>query len=49
MVRMLAASAVRCAAGRLSIDEIRHLLKNAGPRTNHVAPAGGLCLIRVLY
>jgi len=49
MVRMLAASAVRCAAGRISHDEVRRLLKNAGPRTNHVAPAGGLCLARVLY
>ena len=49
MVRMLTASAVRCAAGRLALDEIRHLLRNAGPRTNHVAPAGGLCLVRVLY
>ena len=49
MVRMLAASAVRCAVGRLSLDEILSLLKNAGPRTNHVAPAGGLCLVRVLY
>jgi len=49
MVRMLAASAVRCAAGRLSLDEIRRLLKEAGARTSHVAPAGGLCLVRVLY
>jgi tRNA pseudouridine38-40 synthase len=49
MVRMLAASAVRCAEGRLSIAELRSLLKNAGPRTSHVAPAGGLCLVRVLY
>ena len=49
MVRMLAASAVRCASGRLPLDELRRLLKNAGPRTSHVAPAGGLCLVRVLY
>lgn len=49
MVRMLAASAIRCAAGRLSRDELRRLLKNAGPRTSHVAPAEGLCLVRVLY
>jgi len=49
MVRMLAASAVRCAAGRLPLDEVRRLLKEAGPRTSQVAPAAGLCLIRVLY
>ena len=49
MVRMLAASAVRCASGRLPLDELRRQLKNAGPRASHVAPAGGLCLVRVLY
>jgi tRNA pseudouridine38-40 synthase len=49
MVRMLAASAVRCAAGRLPHEDLRQLLKDAGPRTSHVAPAGGLCLVRVLY
>jgi len=49
MVRMLAASAVRCASGRLPIREIRSLLKEGGPRTNQVAPAGGLCLVRVVY
>lgn len=49
MVRMLAASAVRCAAGRFPLDELRRRLKNAGPRASHVAPAGGLCLVRVLY
>ena len=49
MVRMLAASAVRCASGRFPLDELRRQLKNAGPRASHVAPAGGLCLVRVLY
>lgn len=49
MVRMLAASAARCAAGRIANDDLRRLLENAGPRTSHVAPAGGLCLVRVLY
>ena len=49
MVRMLAASAVRCAGGHISSGELRRLLANAGPRTSHVAPAGGLCLVRVLY
>jgi tRNA pseudouridine38-40 synthase len=49
MVRMLTASAIRCGSGRLPVEEIRHRLKNAGPRTNHVAPAEGLCLVRVRY
>lgn len=49
MVRMLTASVVRCAAGRLAIEEIRDRLKTAGPRMNHVAPAEGLCLVRVIY
>lgn len=49
MVRMLTASAIRCAAGRLSPEEIHRCLKNSGPRTSHVAPAEGLCLVRVIY
>lgn len=49
MVRMLTASAVRCAAGRIPLQELQHRLDNAGPRINHVAPAGGLCLVRVTY
>lgn len=49
MVRMLTASAIRCAAGRLPLEEIRRHLENAGPRTSHVAPAEGLCLVRVVY
>ncbi|MEI6034210.1 MAG: tRNA pseudouridine(38-40) synthase TruA [Verrucomicrobiae bacterium] len=49
MVRMLAASAIRCAAGRFPRDEISRLLDDGGPRTNQVAPAAGLCLVRVTY
>ncbi len=49
MVRMLAASAIRCASGKLPPEEIARLLRDGGPRTNHVAPAGGLCLVRVVY
>ncbi|MEI6279375.1 MAG: tRNA pseudouridine(38-40) synthase TruA [Verrucomicrobiae bacterium] len=49
MVRMLAATAIRCAAGRVPVGEIPGLLKGGGPRTNQVAPAGGLCLVRVIY
>jgi tRNA U38,U39,U40 pseudouridine synthase TruA len=46
---MLSASAVRCASGRLPLEDIPRLLKEGGPRTNQVAPAGGLCLVRVVY
>jgi tRNA pseudouridine38-40 synthase len=49
MVRMLAASAIRSACGKLPCGEIVRLLRDGGPRMNHVAPAGGLCLVRVLY
>jgi len=49
MVRMLTGAAVRCAMGRLEVEDIRARLKNAGPRWNHVAPAAGLCLVRVVY
>lgn len=49
MVRMLAAAAVRCAIGRIPPEDLLCRLENAGPRINHVAPAGGLCLMRVLY
>jgi hypothetical protein len=46
---MLAASAIRSACGKLPCGEIVRLLRDGGPRMNHVAPAGGLCLVRVLY
>ena len=49
MVRMLVAGAIRCAAGRITSEEIRRLLADAGPRFSHVAPAAGLCLERVVY
>jgi tRNA pseudouridine38-40 synthase len=49
MVRMLTGSAVRCAAGRIAPGDLRVLLERAGPRTSYVAPAGGLCLVRVRY
>lgn len=48
MVRMLTGAIVRAAQQRESIDELRSRLKN-GPRWNHVAPAGGLYLVKVLY
>lgn len=49
MVRILTASAVRCASGKISCEDIRERLRAGGPGINHVAPAGGLCLIRVFY
>jgi len=49
MVRMLAASAIRCAGGRLDIGEIERRLNGTAPRSTYVAPAGGLCLMRVVY
>lgn len=49
MVRMLSASAIRCASGRLSCEEIARRLEQGAPRTNLVAPASGLCLVRVIY
>ncbi len=49
MVRMLAASAIRCAGGRLDPGEIRKRLTDGGPRNTYVAPSGGLCLVRVVY
>ena len=49
MARILVASIVRCAAGKISLAEIRARLSDAGPRLHHVAPAGGLCLARVVY
>jgi tRNA pseudouridine38-40 synthase len=49
MVRMLAAATIRCAAGRLEPGDISRVLADAGPRTSHVAPSGGLSLERVIY
>ncbi|MFZ4775416.1 MAG: tRNA pseudouridine(38-40) synthase TruA [Terrimicrobiaceae bacterium] len=49
MVRMLTASAIRCAGGRLDHEEILRRLKDVAPRSTYVAPAGGLCLVRVVY
>lgn len=49
MVRMLTGALVRCAQGRESPDALRERLGNGAPRWNHVAPAEGLYLVRVLY
>ena len=49
MVRMLTAAAVRAAQGREEIANLKARLDAAGPKWNHVAPAEGLYLVKVLY
>ena len=49
MVRMLAAAMVRVAREREELDSLRARLQNGAPKWNHVAPAEGLYLVRVLY
>jgi len=49
MVRMLTGAIVRCAIGREPMEDIRHRLKQGGPKWTYVAPACGLYLVRVLY
>ncbi len=49
MVRMLVAAGVRCATGRMHPGDIMARLAAGTPRSHHVAPAAGLCLIRVRY
>lgn len=49
MVRMLTAAAVRHACGKTDLDDLRRRLQTGGPRLSHVAPACGLCLLRVVY
>jgi tRNA pseudouridine38-40 synthase len=49
MVRMLAAAMIRVAQQREDLDTLRARLTKGGPKWNHVAPAEGLYLVRVLY
>lgn len=52
MVRILAGSAVRCARHQAELSWLRDLLHeplSALPKSNQVAPAGGLYLVRVTY
>jgi len=49
MVRMLAGAAVRCAMGKMPLDEVAARLRDGSPRMTQVAPACGLCLLRVSY
>ena len=51
MVRLLTGSLIRCAQGRASLEWIDRLLLagKAATKTNFVAPAEGLYLMRVFY
>lgn len=49
MVRMIVGAAARVATGRDPLEKIAEILKRRSPRNNHVAPAGGLYLVRVNY
>ncbi len=49
MVRMLTGAMVRAGLGREDAGELKERLVKGGPRWNHVAPAEGLSLVRVLY
>ncbi len=49
MVRMMTGSIIRAAKGQDTVEDLRARLRTGGPRTNQVAPAAGLYLVRVLY
>lgn len=49
MVRMLTGAIARVGQDRADIADLRERLQNGGSRWNHVAPAGGLYLVKVLY
>jgi tRNA pseudouridine38-40 synthase len=49
MVRMLTGALVRVGHGRETAENLRVRLEAGGPRWNHVAPACGLYLVRVIY
>jgi tRNA pseudouridine38-40 synthase len=49
MVRMLTGAIVRVGHQRETSENLRERLTSCGPRWNHVAPACGLYLVKVLY
>jgi len=49
MVRMMIGAAVKTAAGQEPLEGLRSRLATGAPKWTHVAPAAGLCLVRVLY
>jgi tRNA U38,U39,U40 pseudouridine synthase TruA len=46
---MLTAAMIRVAQRDENLDALRERLKKGAPKWNHVAPAEGLYLVRVLY
>lgn len=49
MVRMMVGALARAGQGRDEVAALRERLAKGGPKWNHVAPAHGLCLVRVRY
>lgn len=49
MARMIAAASVRAAVGKTSVAELAGILRRGERAWNHVAPAEGLYLVRVIY
>lgn len=49
MVRMLTAASVRVAQGREDTENLKARFKEGAAKWNHVAPAEGLYLVRVIY
>jgi tRNA pseudouridine38-40 synthase len=49
MIRMLTAAMIRVAQRREDLDALRARLEEGAPKWNHVAPAEGLYLVKVLY
>ncbi|MEX1118261.1 MAG: tRNA pseudouridine(38-40) synthase TruA [Terrimicrobiaceae bacterium] len=49
MVRMIAGALVDCGRGVLEPEKIQAILDGTAKKSNQVAPAGGLTLVKVLY
>ncbi len=49
MVRMISAALVECGRGGIEPEKIQAILSGAEKKTNLVAPAGGLTLVKVIY
>jgi tRNA pseudouridine38-40 synthase len=49
MVRMMTAAMIRAAQHREDLESLRARLETGAPKWNHVAPAEGLYLVKVLY
>lgn len=50
MVRLMTGSLIHVARGKAGLDWLRDLVADpTGEKSNHCAPADGLCLVRVIY